>query len=496
MKSSPGKSAKPQSITAKSAPAKSAPAKPSPAKGATPGGKRMGKQSRRRWMWVALALTGVATLSATAGALLAVSLASTPLMQRKLSANEAAIFGKGDRIASNSLQMPELTRPVNILVMGIKVLTADMDQPPSDLAKLPYQAEVNSTFNGLSDTMLVLRFDPGDKKLSIMSVPRDTRVEVGGHGMMKINAANDIGGPALAAKATSQLLGGVGIDRYVTLNAQGVRELVDALGGVNVYIPKDMKYQDDSQHLYINLKAGKQHLNGNQAMNLLRYRHDKNGDIGRIQRQQMVMRALMEQSLNPATVARMPKILNVIQSYVDTNLSVEELVALVGFGAKVNRANVQMLMVPGNFSTPEEYEASYWLPDYARIPAMMAKYFDFGAGTAAIANAPTPPNLRLAIQDSTKQVATTEALVTKLKSLGYANVAFDDPYGEPLRITRIVAQQGDVESAQAVRQALGFGEIRVESTGELQSDVTIQVGQDWVQRQIKTRTTQPGTSAY
>ncbi len=83
-----------------------------------------------------------------------------------------------------------------------------MDHPPSALAKLPYQAEVNSTFTGLSDTMLLLRFDPGGKKLSIMSVPRDTRVEVGGHGMMKINAANDIGGPALAAKATSQLLGG------------------------------------------------------------------------------------------------------------------------------------------------------------------------------------------------------------------------------------------------------------------------------------------------
>ncbi len=257
-----------------------------------------------------------------------------------------------------------------------------------------------------------------------------------------------------------------------------------------------MKYQDDSQHLYINLKAGKQQLNGDQAMNLLRYRHDKNGDIGRIQRQQMVMRALMEQSLNPATVARMPKILKVIQSYVDTNLSVEELVALVGFGAKVNRANVQMLMVPGDFSAPEEYDASYWLPDYAKIPGMMAKYFDFGTGTAAIASVPTPPNMRLAIQDSTKQVTTTEALVNKLKSLGYVNVNLDDPYGEPLRITRIVAQQGDVDSARAVRQALGFGEIRVESTGELQSDVTIQVGQDWVQRQIKAKGLKPGSNGY
>ncbi len=448
---------------------------------------------KKRWAWVALALTGVATVSATAGALLAVSLASTPLMQRKLSAEEASIFSQGDRISSNnSLQMPELTRPVNILILGIKVLTADLDKPPEALAKLPYQAEVNSAFNGLSDTMLLVRFDPAAKTMSVLSIPRDTRMDIPGHGIEKINAANDFGGPALAAKSTSQLLGGVGIDRYVTLNAQGVRELVDALGGVTVFVPKDMKYQDDAQHLYINLKAGKQHLNGDQAMNLLRFRHDNYGDIGRIQRQQMVMRALMEQSLNPATVARMPKILNVIQSYVDTNVSVEELVALVGFAAKVNRANVQMLMVPGDFSAPGEYNASYWLPDYSRIPTIMTKYFDFNVagadgraatGTAAGTATAAAADLKLAIQDSTKQVAATQNLVNKLKTAGFANVTLDDPYGEPLRITRIVAQQGDVDEARAVRLALGFGEIRVENTGKLQSDVTIQVGQDWLQRQ-------------
>jgi polyisoprenyl-teichoic acid--peptidoglycan teichoic acid transferase len=481
-----------RSGSVKSGPVKSGSVKSGSAKtGAVKTRQTPGKPTgKRRWLWVGLALAGVATASATAGALLAVSLTSTPLMQRKLSADDAAIFAKGDRIAgNNSLQMPELTRPVNILVMGIKVLTADLNAPPADLAKLPYQAEVNSAFNGLSDTMLLLRFDPASKRMVVMSVPRDTRVDLGDRGMQKINAANDIGGPALAAKTTSQLLGGVGIDRYITLNAQGVRELVDALGGVTVYIPKDMKYQDDSQHLYINLKAGKQRLNGNQAMNLLRYRHDKNGDIGRIQRQQMVMRALMEQSLNPATVARLPKILSVIQAYVDTNVSVEELAALASFAAKVSRANVQMLMVPGDFSAPEEYNASYWLPDYNRIPGIVAKYFNVGTETAAIA--PIPANLRLALQDSTKQVAATQALLAKLQSAGFPNVGLDDPYGEPLRVTRIVAQQGDVESARAVRRALGFGEIRIESTGELQSDVTIQVGQDWVQRQIKATSGKP-----
>jgi len=85
--------------------------------------------------------------------------------------------------------------------------------------------------------------------------------------------------------------------------------------------------------LYINLNA-QHHLNGNQRYNF-RFRYDENGDIGRIQRQQLLMRAVMEQTLNPA-LARMPKILSVIQSHIDTNWTIEELMALVGFGVQTS----------------------------------------------------------------------------------------------------------------------------------------------------------------
>ncbi len=418
-------------------------------------------------------------VSATAGALLAVTLASTPLMQRKMTAQEASVFSKGDRISTrSSLQLPELTRPVNIMILGTKVLTSDTSDPPAELNKLGYHALVNS-FDGLTDTMLLVRFNPEAKKLVLLSVPRDTRTNIPGYGTTKINAANVYGGPSLAARSTSEMLGGIGIDRYVTINVQGVQALVDALGGVNIYVPKDMKYQDDSQHLYINLKTGRQHLNGDQVLQLLRFRYDEYGDIGRIQRQQMVMRALMEQTLNPATLTRLPKILSVIQSYIDTNLSVEELVALVGFAAQMQRSNVQMLVVPGDFSEPGQYDASYWLPNWERIPAMMAQYFDHGSGRLAQSN---PSRLRIFIQDSTRRSGAAQSLVNRLRQVGYSNVDVDLPYSEPLRVTRIVAQQGDVEGAEALRRALGFGEVRIESTGELSSDVTIQLGQDWLQR--------------
>jgi len=442
--------------------------------------KKFPSQKKFRWLWLLFGLTGVAMVSATAGALLAVTLSSTPLMQRKLSPAEAAVFSKGDRISTSAnLQLPELTRPVNILVLGVKVLTTDITNPPSDLKKLKYQALVNS-FDGLTDTMLLLRFNPADKKLVVLSVPRDTRVQIPGFRVAKINEANVDGGPALVAKTTSELLGGVGIDRYVTINVQGVQALVEALGGVSVYVPKDMKYQDDSQHLYINLKAGRQHLNGDQALQLLRFRYDEYGDIGRIQRQQMVMRALMEQSLNPATLTRLPKILSVIQSHIDTNLSVEELVALVGYATQIDRANVQMLVVPGDFSEPGQYDASYWLPNYSRIGTMIARYF--GNSSTPIAAAPSPSSIKIAVQDSTRRANAAQSLINTLRKAGYSNTSVDVPYSEPLRVTRIVAQQGDEEGAEAIRRSLGLGEVRIESTGELTSDITIQLGEDWLQK--------------
>lgn len=425
-------------------------------------------------------MTGVAMLSATAGALLAVSLSSTPLMQSNLSPEEEAIFSQGERISGTGLGFSELTRPVNILVLGMSVLSTEVQNPPPELRNLRYQAQVNS-FAGLSDVMLLFRFNPETKKLVMLSIPRDTRTLVEGYGIKKINAANVEGGPALSAKAVSELLGGVAIDRYVRINIQGVGQLIDALGGVTVYVPKDMKYSDDSQHLYVNLKAGKQHLNGDQALQLLRFRHDDLGDIGRIQRQQVVLRSLMEQALNPATLGRLPQILSVIQSYIDTNLSVEELVALVGCGMRTNRSNVQMLMVPGRFSEAKEYKASYWLPDSDRIVSLMAQHFDIASQTSQ--EAIDPSYLRVAIQDSTKSDRAVQALVNTLQEAGYRNVYIAQPWSEPLDVTHIVAQQGDEYSAEVIRSALGFGEVRVESTGNLRSDVTIQLGQDWLQRQ-------------
>ena len=441
------------------------------------------KGHRARWFWISLALTAIAGVSAVGGALLAFSLASVPLRQAKLTPAQAAIFGKEETISYKNLNIPQLSRPVNILVLGTKVLTSDVQSKPKENES--YFSLVNSV-SGLTDTMMLVRLDPTQNKLSVLSIPRDTQAEIRDHGLRKINEANALGGPSLAAESTSHLLGDVPIDRYLRVNVQAVEKLVDALGGVTVYVPKDMKYQDDSQHLYINLKEGKQHLDGDKTLQLLRFRKDNLGDIGRIQRQQMVTRALVEQALKPQTLLKIPDILSILQAYIDTNLTTEELFAIAGMAAQTKRNDVQMLMLPGDFSSNGRREVSYWLPNQRKIQTLMTQYFGHTAESTSLEgeelrsdSTSDPMKVRIAIQDGCDNPEAVQALVRYLNKLGYGRVVVASNWREPLKSTRIVAQNGDALGAANVRANLGFGEILVESTGYLVSDVTIQLGKDW-----------------
>jgi len=437
--------------------------------------KNQKKYNRHPWLLVGIALSGVAFLSATAGALLAVSLQEQkPLQKAQLTPAEEKVFNS-DRAVTGIAQ---LDRPVNIVVLGVKVLTSDLDQPPE--VDPGYHALVDS-FDGVSDAILLLRFDPAQKKLTILSIPRDTKTYIPGYGIGKVNAANDEGGAALAAQTVSDLLGGVNIDRYIRINVQGVEKLIDALGGVTVYVPKDMKYIDESQHLYIDLKQGEQHLDGAKALDFIRFRYDSYGDIGRVQRQQIIMRAITEKALSPDVILKSPKILSIIKSHIDTNLSVEELLALSNFASETKRVNLDMIMLPGEFNGDGKTGVSYWLPHHQTIEKLMSEHFDVGYVKVDYED---PKNLNIAIQDSSDDPEAVTAMVSKLQQLGYQNVYVTQEWAEKLTSTRIIAQTGNDGSAIALRADLGIGEVLVESTGIIGSDITIVVGKDW-QKEIK-----------
>ncbi len=442
------------------------------------------KKQRKLPLWLRLGLGGIAAFSAAAGAFLAVSFTSAPLQQRTLSAADEAFFRQNGKEAFSRslLQVPEVSKPVNILLLGIKTNLSDVkNSDGSDRKKTGYDAEVDS-LDGLSDTIMLLRFDPVTKKMTVLGIPRDTKIEREGHGTEKINAVDHESGTAAAAQAVSKVLGGVAIDRYIRVNNLGVAKLVDELGGVDIVVPKDIKYQDDSQHFYINLKAGKQHLDGIKLLGFLRYRHDANGDIGRMQRQQIVVKALSEQFLNPMTITRIPQLFTVIQKQVDTNLTVEELLAVAGFSMQNGKSKMQMLMMPGDYNGDGKHGTSYWLADERGIQNMMARYFDHG--TISLEQ-PKAENLRVNIQDTSYFPDATARLIKRLAKAGYQNVHLDTApkIKEDLATSQFIAQKGNPEVAEGLSKILGFGEVKVESSGSLYSDVTIKLGRDWLQHE-------------
>lgn len=425
---------------------------------------------------VGVGFSAIAVLSASLGALLAFSLSDTPLKQVNLTPSEEAVFNKEDALTYDALQIPKLSRPVNILVLGIKVLSSDV--VGYEGPNLGYHALVNS-FEGLSDSMLLLRLDPETDSVSVLSIPRDTKTIVPRRGEVKINEANALGGPALAAESVSLLLGDINIDRYIRINVQGVEKLISALGGLNLYVPQDMKYTDHSQHLYIDLKKGYQHLDGEKASQFLRFRYDALGDVGRVQRQQIFMRALAEQALSPRTILKMPEILSIVRSHLDTNLTTNELIALAGFVAQKNRSDVRMVMLPGDFNQPEEGELSYWLPNHRRITEVMNQHFNQEGNNDLEEREVLPKRLRVAVQTTEENQEKAQEVVQYLQENGYRRAYVATQFSlNPITETKIIAQQGDNLSAARIRADLGVGEVIVESTGVLNSDITIQIGSD------------------
>ena len=202
------------------------------------------------------------------------------------------------------------------------------------------------------------------------------------------------------------------------------------------------------------------------------------GDISRVQRQQMLMRSIVEQALRPATIVKIPKILDVVKSHLDTNLTVKELMALSSFAAKTDRSRIQMIMLPGDFNSAEE-KVSYWLPSERRIEQIMVQHFDIYPENYDSWEGRDLSRITIAIQNSLENELPARRLLAALKEAGYSRAYISRRLSEPLDSTRIIAQAGDDLAAKSLRAQLGIGEVLVESTGVLNSDITIKVGQDW-----------------
>lgn len=216
----------------------------------------------------------------------------------------------------------EGTEPVNILLMGVD-------------ARGTKKGEI-----ARSDSMVVVSLHPIHKRIHVLSVLRDTYTDIPGHGKNRINTAVTHG-PKTAMNAVSDLLG-IPIQYYVYTDFEGFIKLVDAIGGVDFYVEKDMHYESKAdRHEYdIHLDKGEQHLDGKTALQYVRFRHDAMSDFTRTQRQRDFLKAVAEKMKSTTSLMKLPSILQEVSPYIDTNLSVNDMLKLLtaGYESTVERS--------------------------------------------------------------------------------------------------------------------------------------------------------------
>lgn len=219
---------------------------------------------------------------------------------------------------------------VNIMLLGVDSRDADQHG------------------NTRSDTIMVLSVDPLTKQAHLFSVLRDTYVPIPGHGQNRVNAAHALGGPTLAMQTVSELLD-LPIHYYVSIDFEGFIALVDAIGGIEFEVEKNMRYvdpTDDPAYGTIDLKAGLQVLDGEKALQYVRFRHDRYSDYSRTERQRNLMTAVAKEMLTFSSILKLPSTLKEIQPYIKTNLTLDQMWALGNLGFKARNSEIVTDQLP------------------------------------------------------------------------------------------------------------------------------------------------------
>jgi LCP family protein required for cell wall assembly len=206
----------------------------------------------------------------------------------------------------------------------------------------------NQADEGTSDTLILCHLDLDRHTATLVSIPRDAWVRVPRHGAMKINSVIGAGGVKLAARVVTAMTGAK-IDATMVVAPEGAKQLVDAMGGVNVDVEKTMDYDDYYGDLHIHLKKGEQFLSGGQVLGYMRFRHDEEGDFGRMRRQQQVLRVIAHEMTEPAQWAKLPRLIALARKDVQTRLSDKQLAALVETYRSVGPGDLRTLTLPASY---------------------------------------------------------------------------------------------------------------------------------------------------
>jgi len=240
----------------------------------------------------------------------------------------------------------------NILFLGV-----DSNGPDSD----PFK-------DTRTDTIMLASLDNTTKTVNVISIPRDSKVYINGHGIDKINSAHAIGGIDLTIDTVEEMFG-IKVDHYVLLNFDGLKEIISILGTIPVTVDKKLRYHDYAGNLHIKLDPGKQELDAKQVEQFARFRHDAVGDIGRVERQRMIMKGIISKIQSPESITKLPEIISTTGNYIKTDMTIFDMTRYAGVAKSINIDDVIVATLPGQPS--QNSYISYWILEPDKVQSII-----------------------------------------------------------------------------------------------------------------------------
>lgn len=312
-----------------------------------------------------------------------------------------------------------------------------------------------------TDVNFVVHYDSKEKSISLVSIPRDTRVSIADavqanlkaegrsySQVTKFNAVHSYSGKEMGCKnAVLQLedLLGIKIDHYVKVDLEAFRAIVDAIGGVDMYVPQDM-YWDmrDTGDPLINLKEGQQHLDGEKAEQLVRFRRYANGDVDRIAVQQAFIKALSDKILSTETILKsLPDLISVLYTYIETDLSISDALKYVNYIDKIDMSKISMETLPG----AGQYVGgvSYFLHDAEATREMVDRiFYSIGSASRDVATTADSKGLLIEVANGGNINGLAGEYSKKLQDAGYTVASPSNFSGEQTSYTRIQVKNDGV----------------------------------------------------
>ena len=342
---------------------------------------------------------------------------------------------------------------------------------------------VNTLFLGVdearSDVMIVASYNKQNHKITLLSIPRDTRVSIPKYGYDKINsAAARKEGAALAMETVSDMLN-MPIHHYVRVDFKGAEKIIDILGGVTVNVPRNMYYNDPTQKLRIDIKKGEQLLNGENAVKFVRFRSGyADQDLGRIKAQQEFIRAFVSKITSPAVIPKSLTLINAMVKYVKTNMDDDD-IALYALNLRnIELDNIKMFTVPGKPGYTKG--VAYYIYDEQGLSKTLDEISEFlgiQVNDSSMAEM-DKGTIKIEVVNGTGREGLAFRYKMALEAKGYNVVRQRDLANITYDASKIINRSGKGKATDIVAKDTGISIIESDVKNDLDYDLTIILGKD------------------